>query len=417
MKEKKDILILCQYFYPEYITSATLPYDTAEELVKAGFNVSALCGYPKEYNNSGQVPLKENYKAIEINRVRYLQLRRTNAIYRLINYFSFTFAVLLRLFKLGKYKAIIVYSNPPILPFVAAIGKIVYKTRMIFVSHDVYPEIATITNAIGESSIINKIMKLFNKVIFKCADKVVALSNEMKEYLLKHRPILDEDKVDVIPNWYKDEEFNDIAISYENEMFNYINPEKDFIVSYFGNMGIAQDLDTIIGGMKGLKEDQDVKFMFIGHGNKMDKLRRIIESESLDNVNIFDFIHGEDFQDALNISDCFIVSLGKDLTGLAVPSKTYSYMMAGKPIIAIIGKDSDIARDLVENEAGYAIEVGEVDDFINAINEMKIDKEKRYSMGERCRLIFLEKYTKEICTQKYVEMIKEILGEEAYACK
>ena len=53
---KKNVLLLCQYFYPEYISSATLPYDTAEALVKAGFSVGALCGYPREYNKSGQVP-------------------------------------------------------------------------------------------------------------------------------------------------------------------------------------------------------------------------------------------------------------------------------------------------------------------------------------------------------------------------
>lgn len=415
MKEKKDILFLCQYFYPEYITSATLPYDTAEALVKEGFSVSALCGYPKEYNNSGEVPLKEIHNDIEIKRVKYLQLNRSNPIYRLINYFSFTFAIFLRLFSLRKYKVIVVYSNPPILPFVVAIGKLIFKIKMIFVCHDVYPEIATITNSISEASIINRSMKIFNKLILKHVDKLVALSSEMKEYLLEHRPILDRGQVEVIPNWYKDEVLGQVSNAFKNEIFKVINPEEHFIVSYFGNMGIAQDLDTIISGIKSFKDDTYVRFIFVGHGNKMDKLRNIVEVELLDNVWIFDFVHGQDFQDALNISDCFIVSLGKNLTGLAVPSKTYSYMMAGKPIIAIMGENSDIAKDLLENEAGYAIGVGEVDDFINAVNEMKLDKEKCRSMGERSREIFLEKYTKEICTGKYVEMVKEILGEEAYA--
>ena len=59
MKKKKDILFLCQFFYPEYISSATLPYDTARALKAAGYSVDALCGYPREYAHNAEVPRKE----------------------------------------------------------------------------------------------------------------------------------------------------------------------------------------------------------------------------------------------------------------------------------------------------------------------------------------------------------------------
>ncbi len=105
----------------------------------------------------------------------------------------------------------------------------------------------------------------------------------------------------------------------------------------------------------------------------------------------------------------FLVSLAEGLTGLAVPSKTYSYMMAGKPVIAIMGEDSDIARDLKDNDAGYSVQVGESDKLVNAINELKDNEHKRKQMGQNCRNVFLRKYTKEHCTQQYVNMMKKIL--------
>ena len=141
----------------------------------------------------------------------------------------------------------------------------------------------------------------------------------------------------------------------------------------------------------------------------MEMLKNIVKKENLNNVSIFDFLHGQDFQDALNISDCFIVSLADGLTGLAVPSKTYSYMMASKPVIAIIGEESDIARDLTDNNAGYAMQVGESSKLVSAIKELCDDKDKREYMGENCRNVFLEKYTKEHCTQQYVNMMQRIL--------
>ncbi|NLY45101.1 MAG: glycosyltransferase family 4 protein [Tissierella sp.] len=409
MNNKKDILFLCQYFYPEYVSSATLPYDTALALSKEDFSVGALCGYPKEYSMSEEVPDKEIHEEIDIRRLKYLQFKRGNFIGRLVNYFSFTFMVALHVFKLGQYKSIIVYSNPPVLPLISIIGKKLFNAKIVFVSYDIYPEIAIRTNTISEDSIISKMMNKINKIVFKNVDKVVVLSNEMKRYLLIHRPALDEEQIEVIPNWYEDKGIINTDELQDNKLFSSIKQDGNLVVSYFGNMGIAQDLDTIIQAIRELKDDSKVQFIFAGHGNKMSSLKNIIVEEDLKNVTVFDFLHGQDFQDALNISDCFLVSLAEGLTGLAVPSKTYSYMMAGKAVIAIMSKDADISKDLIDNDAGYAIQVGESNKLVNAINELKNDKYKCKQMGQNCRNVFLQKYTKEHCTQQYVKMMKKIL--------
>lgn len=409
MNKKKDVLFLCQYFYPEYVSSATLPYETALSLRNSGLTVGALCGYPKEYNLADKVPPRETHENIEIKRLKYIQLKRSNFIGRLINYFSFTLAVTLRFMELKRYKTIIVYSNPPVLPFIAALANKFFKTKVIFVSYDIYPEIAHITNTISQDSIISRMMRLINKSIFKRVNTVVALSNEMKTYLLEHRPALSQEQVEVIPNWYEDKGLTKSKVNSKNPLFSSIKRDGNLVVSYFGNMGIAQDLDTIVDAIRQLKNDTNVQFVFAGHGNKIELLKDIVKKEKLSNVSVFDFLHGQDFQDALNISDCFIVSLADGLTGLAVPSKTYSYMMASKPVLAIIGKDSDIARDLIDNNAGYAMQVGESLKLVSAIEELRDDKKKREYMGNNCRNVFLDKYTKDLCTQQYVKMLNKIL--------
>ncbi len=409
MENKKDILFLCQFFYPEYVSSATLPYDTAVALAEAGFSVGALCGYPKEYSLGKNIPKREIYKNIHIRRLRYIQLKRSNFIGRIINYFSFTLSVALNIAHLRKYKTVIVYSNPPVLPIIAAISSKLFKTKIIFVCYDVYPEIALSTNSISETGFISKMMKLANKVIFKRVERVVALSNEMKRFLIKNRPQLSEDKISIIPNWFEDKKDNNNDI--KNSIFKEIKGVDNLVVSYFGNMGICQDIDTMVCAIRQLKDNSKIKFLFAGHGNKVEKLKETIKEEKLDNVKIYDFLHGQDFEDALNISDCFIVSLADGITGLCVPSKTYSYMMAGKPIIAIMGKDSDIVRDLEQYSCGYALEVGEYFKLVNAILELYTNRHSRELMGENCRKVFLEKYIKEKCTQQYVDMMKNILEE------
>lgn len=408
MKKKNDILFLCQFFYPEYISSATLPFDTAEALVKEGFSVNVLCGYPKEYSEKDKVLRKEKYNGIEIKRVKYIQMKRSHTMGRLVNYFSFTLSVFLHFFSMRDYKSIIVYSNPPILPLIATLASKIFGCKLIFVCYDIYPEIAIRTRTISENSIISKVMNFINRLLYRNVTKVVALSNDMKNFLLKNRNQLDKNQVVVIPNWYEDKK-NNSQNPYNNVLFKKIMAKDKLVISYFGNMGIAQDLNTLIDAMVLKKNDHNVVFVFAGHGNKLSFLKEVVRKNDLTNIYIYDFLRGKDFEDALSISDVFVVSLNKGLTGLAVPSKTYSYMMAGKPIISIMNTEADISKDLIDYQAGYGIEVGDVSKLISIIDELKINPKMIDAMGNNAQVLFHDKYTKEKCTTKYVEMMKEIL--------
>ena len=402
MKKKRDILFLCQFFYPEYISSAQLPWDTVQALKKAGFTVDALCGYPREYSDGNNIPEKETVDGVNIHRLKYIQTGRAGFLGRIINYFSFTFMVLLHLFEVAKYRAVVVYSNPPILPWIASWAKVLFGTKLVFVSYDLYPEVATVTNTLREGNIICRLMEHINKCVYRRADKVVALSSEMKDYILAHRNAT-ETQVDVIPNWYADQ--GETERNREENRFR-DTVENRFVVSYFGNMGTMQDMDTILGAIRELK-DEDIFFLFAGHGNKMEKLKSIVEQEGISNIAIHKFLHGQDFRDALAISDCAFVSLEKGATGLCVPSKTYSYMMQGLPLLAIMD-ECDIVRD-IEAGAGAWVRSGESEKLAKIIRSLKDDPEAVARMRKTCRRIYMENYTTEICTNKYVTLFQKLL--------
>ena len=400
MKKKKDILFLCQFFHPEYISSAQLPFYTVKALKKAGFSVDVLCGYPREYSASENVPVTEEIEGIHIRRLKYIQLDRSGFLGRLVNYFSFTFMVLLNLFRTASYRAVVVYSNPPILPWIASWAKVLFGTKLIFVAYDLYPEVATVTNTLRQGNMICRLMDHINKVVFRRCDSVVALSSEMKEYIVAHRDIAAE-KVAVIPNWYKDS--GALCRREENRFRERVNGR--FVVSYFGNMGTMQDMQTILGAIRQLK-NEDVFFLFAGHGNKMEELKRITAEEQIPNIAIYDFLHGEDFRDALAISDCAFVSLEKGATGLCVPSKTYSYMMQGIPLLAIMD-EGDIVRD-IEAGAGKWVRNGDSEGLAAAILDMKANPEAHAAMRNVSRQLYLNKYTTEICTDQYVSLFRSL---------
>ena len=405
MQEKKDIIFLCQFFHPEYISSAQLPFDTAKALAAAGYRVDAVCGYPREYYKGGPVPMTETVAGVTIHRLNYLQPDRSKKLGRLINYFSFTLAALAHLGKLRNYRAVVVYSNPPILPWVAALAKKRYGCKLVFVSYDLYPELALRTGALGPGSIICRAMGCINRAVYPRADRVVALSREMQRFIRENRPVPKE-QVCVIPNWYPDH-----GAPSRDLTGNRFAPElKDkFVVSYFGNMGTIQDMDTILDTVRQMRNDRDVFFLFAGHGNKEALLKQAIREEHLENARVLDYLHGKDYQDALQISSAALISLNPGTTGLCVPSKTYSYMMEGIPLIAIMD-ECDIVNDIRQG-AGVHLRNGESARLAQLIRSLQAQPETVSAMRETCRKLYLEHYTPEICTEKYVSLFRSLLGD------
>lgn len=407
-ENKRDVVFLCQYFYPEYVSSATLPYDTAEYLSENGYTVGALCGYPGEYCNNANVPVGETVNGIHIKRVKYLRLGRRSKIGRCINFISFVIAVICHIGFLRRYKIIMVYSNPPVLPVIAMLAKKLFSCKLVFVSYDVYPEIAVQSGVMSGNGLFTKLFNPYNGRLFRAADAVVAVCEDMKDYLQKHRNVK-ESKVVSIPNWYADDKSsNKIQRSATRLFYDY--GEDDFIVSYLGNLGTCQDADTLIDAIKLLKNDSNVQFIFAGHGNKIPRIKELKEKERISNLNIFEFLHGKDFSDVLKISDCYLVSLIDGLYGLCAPSKTYSYFMTGRPVICVMDERTEIAKDVIRNEAGFVIQNGDSKALAEYIKQLKNDKDMASRMSKNARKIFLSKYEKEICLEQYHSLIALLLG-------
>lgn len=408
VKPRKDILFLCQYFYPEYNSSATLPFDTAKYFALHGYKVESLVGYPKEYSDFKHLPIEEKVEEIGIKRIKYIQLGRAKKVSRIVNYFSFTFHAWLHTSYLKNYKTVIVYSNPPILPIVPVIAKKLYGTKIIFVAYDIYPEVAYASKALMPGSMISLVMNWINKRLYKSVDCVVALTDEMKDFLLEHRLELTPNRVVTIANWAHENEIEPDHEAYRR--FGY--KDEQFIVSYFGNMGTCQDVTTMIEAAELLKEDDRIRFLIIGHGNKVDYVRSRIKERNLTNVQLLDFLTGTEFSQAVSISSCCIVSLEQGLKGTCAPSKYYSYLQGGQPILAVVEKDSFLSKEIEKEKIGYAIEIGDGHGLRDAIIKLAEDQSTCKDMGARAKKLYKSKYSYELAMKKYKAVLDKLITTE-----
>ena len=402
----KDILFLCQFFYPEYNSSATLPFDTAKYLASHGFTVDGLVGYPKEYSLDKHLPLEETVEGVGIKRIKYMQLGRVGTLSRLINYFSFTFRAWLHTSYLKNYKVVIVYSNPPILPIVAFRAKKKYGTKLVFVAYDVYPEVAYASKSLTPDSMISKVMNLINKRLYSSVDCVVALTEEMKEFLLEHRPELTPDRVVTIANWAHEKESKANPETFER--FGY--KDGQFIVSYFGNMGTCQDVETMMEAAELLKDDDRVRFLIAGHGNKKYSVETRIREKGLYNVQLLNFLTGRSFQQAVAISSCGIVSLEKGLIGTCAPSKFYSFLQGGQPVLAVVEKKSYLAEEVEKERIGHSVEIGDGKGLRDAIIAMVEDSTECKEMGKRAKKLYENRYAYEVAMEKYKTLFDRLIS-------
>lgn len=392
----RDVLILCQYFYPENNSSATLPFDTACALAESGLSVSALCGMPKEYTREKGVPVRETVRGVQIHRLRYFQANRGKKLGRMINFFMFTLCVLFHLREIYRHKAVIVYSNPPILPIAAARASKRFHTKFLFVVYDIYPEIAIRMGSIREGDVIDRVMRMINRQVYRRASAVAVLSDQMKRELLKLRPELDEERVHVLPNW-----------AHEAAPKRSYSEDGILRIGYFGNLGVVQDVETLMCAMERLRDDPRIRFLVVGHGSRFGAVRQ--RAKELPNVRVESFMTGEELDRALGACDCCVVTLRDGVSGLCMPSKYYSYLQAGTAVISVMDPHSDMACEVVAERLGASVSPGDVDGLCATLTNMADDITAVREAGARAAALYWKKYQRKITLDRYTALVRSIL--------
>jgi glycosyltransferase involved in cell wall biosynthesis len=157
-----------------------------------------------------------------------------------------------------------------------------------------------------------------------------------------------------------------------------------------------------------LKDDDRVRFLIVGHGNKKDAVEERIKEKGLKNVQLLDFLTGKDFEQAVAISSCCIVSLEKGLMGQCAPSKYYSYLQGGQPVLAVVEKESYLAKEVEEENIGHGVEIGDGEGLRKAIVDMVENPDECKAMGMRAKKLYEDKYSYEVAMKKYERVMRKV---------
>jgi len=384
-----NILIVGQVFYPDNFRVN----DVVQELAK-NHNVKVITGLP-DYD-TGNIPKeyrwfsnrKTDFHGATVIRVPTIS-RRKGPIFRALNYLSFALTGSIYSFFLkGNYDVTFSYQTSPITMFLpAAIYARKNKVRSVLYTLDLWPESVKAMN-IHESSKLFRPIRTISKRIYEMADKILVSSPSFEGYLHDELEVLNEN-VEYLPQ-YTDESIASLSEVMEHEA----GYEGKIQFTFAGNIGLMQDLETIIKAVELISENNRFIVNIVGSGSFEDALLQLIKEKHLtDRVRLLGRKDPQEMQKIYEITDvCLLTLKDEGYIGKTIPGKVQTYMAKGKPIAAAISGD---AQDVIrEAQCGFVVDSGDFQGLAKNMMRYIDDNELIRQHGINSLQYYLNKFNK-----------------------
>ena len=305
-----------------------------------------------------------------------------------------------------KYDVAFIDSTPPIQGLKLPIVRLFRKCPVVYNAQDLFPDTLSGTGLAKKGGLLWKIGSWVARVTFNNTDKIIAISEDIKRTLVEEKGI-PADKVVVVYNWVDSDVVVPIAKE-ENPLFEEfgLNREK-FHVVYAGNLGNAQNINIVVDAAARLRDNENVEFVVFGSGGLESDIRARIETEGLKNLRLLPLQPVERVKYVYSLGDVCLVSCKEGLGGSAMPSKTWSILSCGRPVLANFD-EGELQMILTKNQLGVFTKAGDLEGFVEAISQLAAEPEKCEKMGARGRQFILDNLTKDAGTRKYAEVLRSV---------
>ena len=352
----KRILVVTQYIYPENFKSNELVF----ELAKRGYKVDVLTGipnYPEGVFYKGYNVFKRRVEKKDgVNFYRCLQLprgRKATGFGLALNYLSFvvsgTLWVLFYFAWKKRYDAIITHEPSPITQLIpACILGIIRNIKVYSWIMDIWPDSMKLSVSKRLYNAVSPVLTAITEWTYSHSFRILVTSRGFENLICRNKDF--HEKIIYFPNWSVDMS----AINSQNKL---INLPDGFKIMLAGNLGDGQNLEAVGQCMLMLRDYKEIKWVFVGDGSRKAWLESFIAENNLtENALMLGRFPSDAMPFLFKEADALLATLkgGYEFLDMTVPARLQSYMSAGKPILAMLGKGS---QDLInEADCGYAVD-------------------------------------------------------------
>jgi colanic acid biosynthesis glycosyl transferase WcaI len=390
------ILIVTQYFWPEDFRIN----DLALGLRERGHEVTVYTGKPNYpggrffsgYGFFGRTV--EDHHGMRVIRVPLIP-RGDGGLFRLaLNYLSFAaLASLLAPFRCpGAYDLILVYEPSPVtIGLPAVVLRWLKRAPMLFWVQDLWPETLSATGAARSRWVLGLVDRLVRFIYRRC-DLVLAQSQAFTPYLQAQD--VPAERIRYFPN--SAEALYQPVVVEPQAAERGLMPQ-GFRVMFAGNIGAAQDFETIVTAADRLRNEKDIHWIIVGDGRLQRWVEQEIEHRGLrGTVHLLGRHPVQSMPRFFALADVMLVTLKDDpIFALTIPSKVQSYLACGRPILAAL--DGESARVIREADAGLAVKASDAAALADAVLRLhRMPAQEREAMGQRGRDYFAQHFERSL---------------------
>lgn len=303
----------------------------------------------------------------------------------------------------------LLFSTPPFLGLVGE--KLAKRKKTVYVVQDIFPDSLVATGKFASKHPAVKLMRRLEKRIYRGNSAIVTVSDDMAKTLeMRHVP---KEKLSVIGNWADTTAIRPV-LREDNPLFSDWGIDPDgFYVVYAGNLGLLQDLDTALSAMQIVKNNGiDATLLLIGNGAAKSHLVDRIQKENIENVQLFAMQSLDKVGAVYSLGDVNLISLKSHVTEIAMPSKTWSAMAAGRPVIVTADDGSAWEKTINDSGAGLTVLPGDPRGLSIAIERMYRMQQELPKMGENARAYVTDKVTRAQATKAYETLLHRVADDK-----
>lgn len=378
------LAVLCPHFAPDTAPTGEVMTRIVLELADRGHELHVVTALPWYVHHrvepewSGRLVRTERTSWGSITRVNPFPTDKRSIPQRAAAFAAFSVLAGLTGLRGGRVDGVLSMSPPLTLGLTGWGVSLVRRGPAVFNVQDVFPDVAVELGAITNERVIG-LARWLERTTYRAAAAVTVLSGDLRDNLAAKVPAAHRDKIRVIPNFVDTVAIApaDRATAYRREM----GIGDETVVLYAGNVGFSQSLELVVAAATELRHDPSVVFLVNGGGSALVGLQQQVAAAGLTNVRFAPYQPRERLAEVLATGDLHLVPLKAGLARSSVPSKSYSILAAGRPLLASVDPGTEVATIVEKAGCGLAVPPDDPAAFTAALKGLLADPGGRARMG------------------------------------
>ncbi len=404
---RRTVLVVSQTFVPDPASVGQHMADVAFELARRGHAVRVYAS-GRGYEDPAQVyPRREALYGADVRRFPLASFGKRSILLRVLGTAVFHAQAFVAALLTPRLAGIFFSTSPPLIGLPLCAVAAVRRVPVAYWAMDLNPDQLIALGKVKPGSGRARVLEAANRFILRRSALIVALDRFMAGRLAARG--VPAAKVLVMPPWPHEEHIGPVGTD--------ANPFRDrhglggkFVVMYSGNHSPSNPLATLLAAVVRLRDDDGLRFLFVGGGSGKREVEAAIRDHGLTNAVSLPYQPLAELRYSLTAADVHVVSLGEGMVGIIHPCKIYGAMTAGRPILFLGPRPSHVSDLLEAHDLGLQVSHGDVDGAVAAVGRLRqMSAAERGTMGDTARRVLHESLNQRLLCGRFCDALERAL--------